>query len=83
MFILYIFIYVYINVIYVYVYLFIFMHVYVCLFYTYSREYKDQNDVNKMSKCEINFYFKALLNILSRKNKDIKVNCIIPKYKYQ
>ena len=49
----------------------------------YSCEYKDQNDPKKKSKCEITFffYFKASENILSRKNKDIKVNFIILKYK--
>ena len=45
----------------------------------YNSEYKDQND-KKKSKCKIT-YFKASWNILSRKNKDIKVNYIIPNIK--
>ena len=49
----------------------------------YSSEHKDQNDVKKKSKCEISFYFKASQNILSRKNKYIKINYIIPKYNVQ
>ena len=52
------------------------------IFYLYSSEHKIQNDVKK-SKYEITFYLKASWNILSRKNKDIKVNYIIPKYKAQ
>ena len=51
--------------------------------YIYSSEHKDQNDVKKKFECEITFYFKTSVNILSRKNKDIKVNYIIPKYKTQ
>ena len=51
--------------------------------YTYISEHKDQNDIKKTSKCEITFYFKSSSKILSRKNKDIKVNYIIPKYKAQ
>ena len=49
----------------------------------YRREHKDQNDLKKKSICEITFYFKASENILSKKDKDIKVNYIIPKYKAQ
>ena len=37
----------------------------------------------RKSKREITFYFKTSLNILSRKNKDIKVNYIISQYKAQ
>ena len=33
----------------------------------YDSEHKDQNNVKKKSKCEKTFYFKASLNILSRK----------------
>ena len=47
----------------------------------YSSEYKDQNDVKQKSICEKTFYFKASWKGLLRKNKDIKVNYIIPKYK--
>ena len=39
--------------------------------------------LKKKFKCEITFYNKASENILSKKNKDIKVNYIIPKYKAQ
>ena len=58
------------------------MYIYIYI-YIYISEHKDQNDVEKKSKCEISFYFKASYNILSRKNKDMKVNYIIPKYKSQ
>ena len=36
-------------------------------------EDKDQNDIKKKSKYEISFNFKALMNILSRKKKGIKL----------
>ena len=41
------------------------------MYFIYSSEHKDQNDVKKKSKCEITFYFKASKDISSRKNKDI------------
>ena len=49
----------------------------------YCSKHKDQNDVKKKSIYEISFYIKASWNISSRKNKDIKVNYIILKYKTQ
>ena len=56
----------------------------VCMYiYIYISEHKDQNNVKEKSKCEITIYFKASKNILSRKNKDIKINPVIPKYKVQ
>ena len=55
----------------------------VILSHIHSREHKDQNDVKKKSKCKMTFYFKVSSKILSRKNKDIKVNYIILKYKAQ
>ena len=54
------------------------IYMYIC-----NSEHKDQNDVKKNSKYEINFYFKVLSKILSGKNKDIKLNYLIPKYKEQ
>ena len=50
---------------------------------SYSNEHNDQNDVKKKSRYEITFYSKASLNILSKKNKDTKVNYTVTKYKAQ
>ena len=43
----------------------------------YCSDHKDQCDVKKKSKCELNFYFKDPYNISSWKNKDIKVIIIM------